>query len=212
MLKGYLDAVTSSGHIEGWAYDSESPLSPLNVSIIAHDGRELGQGMACSFREDLLNAGHVAGWCAFRIKLTHSTTGILSFGLVVINQQAQPSLVLHQAVPYVVREEAPIRTIADLVTADPTQIGSLDQLRGFDSLFNAFIKAQGIDAFVRAAYLYLLHRPADASGHAAYKKYLRSKKVSPYGLLRAIADSGEYRSRPRQHFAPTNPAFPFRVG
>jgi Domain of unknown function (DUF4214) len=211
MLKGYLDAVTSSGHIEGWAYDSESPSSPLTVSIIADDGRELGQGIAGNFREDLLNAGHAAGWCAFRIKLTRSTTGIRSFGLVSIDRSAQPSLVLHQAVPYVVSEEAPIRTVADLVAADPTQIGSLDQLRGCDDLFNRFVKAQGIDAFVRAAYLYLLHRPADASGHMAYKKHLRSKKVTPYGLLLAIADSDEYRSRSRQHFAPTNSGFPFRV-
>jgi hypothetical protein len=212
MLKGYLDAVTSSGHIAGWAYDSESPLSALNVSIVANDGRELGQGLACRFREDLLNAGHAAGWCAFRIKLTHSTTGIRSFGLVVINREAHPSLVLHQAVPYVVSEEAPIRTVKDLVAADPTQIGSLDQLRGCDEIFNRFVKTQGIDAFVRTAYLYLLHRPADASGHAAYRKHLRSRKVGPYGLLLAIADSDEYRSRSRQHFAPTNPAFPFQVG
>jgi hypothetical protein len=212
MLRGYLDAVTSSGHVEGWAYDSESPMSPVNVSIVADDGRDLGQGIACSYREDLVDAGHAGGWCAFRIRLSESTTGIRSFGLVAIDRAGHPSLVLHQPIPYVVREEAPIRTIPDLIAADPTRIGSLDQLRGCDGLFKTFVKTQGIDAFVRAAYLYLLHRPADSSGKAAYRKHLRTRKVTPYGLLLVIADSDEYRSRFRQHCAPTMPAFPFRIG
>ena len=212
MLRGYLDAVTSSGHIEGWAYDTQSPFSALQVAIVAEDGRELGRCLACGYREDLLQAGYAAGWCAFRTRLTESPTGIRSFGLLALDNGASSNLIAYQSVPYVVREETPIQTVSELFASDPTQIGSLEQLRGCNELFSAFIKLKGVDAFVRAAYVYLLARTADPSGLAAYRRLLRSKKVTPYGLLLTIANSDEYRSRIwRQHCAPMMRAFPFRV-
>ena len=210
MLKGYLDVLTSSGHIEGWAYDSEDMLRAVAVRIIAEDGRELGAGSAHSYRADLAAAGHAAGWCAFRIRLQEST-GVHLFGLVVTDRVGNQVVVQRQAVPYAVREEAPIGTLAELLDSDPTLIASLEQLRGCNPIFEAFIEAKGQDAFVRAVYVYLLGRPADAPGLNAYQSHLRSRRVSPLELLLTIADSDEYRSRPRFHWAPTAPAFPFRL-
>jgi hypothetical protein len=210
VLKGYLDVVTSSGHIEGWAYDSEDALSAVKVRIVADDGRELGVGTAHGYREDLAAAGHAAGWCAFRIRLTEST-GVRTFGLVVADREGHEVILHRQAVPYAVREETPLRSLPELLAGDPTLIDSLDQLRGCNPLFEQFIKTRGPTAFVGAVYVYLLGRPADGSGLNAYQTHLRSKRVSPYELLMTIADSNEYRSRPRYHWAPTAPAFPFRL-
>lgn len=210
MLRGYLDVVTSSGHIEGWAYDSEDPLAAVRVRIIADDDHELGVGTAHGYREDLAAAGHAAGWCAFRIRLKEST-GVRTFGLVVVDHEGGEVILHRQAVPYAVREETPIGSLSELLASDPTLIDSLEQLRGCNPLFERFIKTKGPAAFVGAVYVYLLGRPADGTGLNAYQTHLRSKRVSPYELLRTIADSDEYRSCPRHHWAPTAPAFPFRL-
>jgi hypothetical protein len=210
MLRGFLDVVTSSGHIEGWAYDSEDALGAMRVRIIADDGRELGSGSAHAYREDLAGAGHAAGWCAFRVRLAEST-GVRTFGLVAVDRAGREIILYRQAVPYAVREETPIRSLPELLVSDPTLIESLGQLRGCNPLFEQFIEAKGAAAFVAAVYVYLLSRPADGSGLTAYQAHLRSSRVSPYDLLVRIADSDEYRSRPRYHWAPTAPAFPFRL-
>jgi hypothetical protein len=202
--------VTSSGHIEGWAYDSEDALGAVRIRIIADDDRELGVGNAHSYREDLAEAGHAAGWCAFRIRLAESI-GVRTFGLVVAGRDGREFVLRRQPVPYAVHEEIPIRSMPELFASDPTLIDSLALLRGCNPLFEQFIKANGVSAFVGAAYVYLLGRPADSSGLGAYQTHLRSKRVSPFELLMTIADSDEYRSRPRYHWAPTAPAFPFRL-
>ncbi len=211
MLRGYLDAITSSGHIEGWAYDTEAPFAGLHVSVLADDGRCLGQGIAGGFREDLMAAGIAGGWCAFRIRLSSSTTGVRAFDLMRLAGKSGAELIARQSVPYVVREEEPIQTVSELIDADPTRITSLHQLSGCDFLFKQFVKANGSEAFVRTAYMYLLARSADPPGLLAYKRYMESKGVTPYGVLLAISDSEEYRSKERRHLAPTASAFPFLV-
>jgi len=210
MLKGYLDVVTSSGHIEGWAYDSADVFGAVRVRITADDSRELGVGRAHRYREDLAGAGHAGGWCAFRIRLAAST-GVRSFGLVAADREGREVVLQRRPVPYAVREDAPIRSLAELFGSDPTLITSLEQLRGCNSLFERFIEVKGSASFVRAVYVYLLGRPADTSGLRGYETYLRSKRVNPFELLLTIADSDEYRSRPRYHWAPTAAAFPFRL-
>jgi hypothetical protein len=205
-----LDVVTSSGHIEGWAYDSDDALGAVRVRIIADDGRELGVGSANSYRDDLAGAGHAAGWCAFRIRLVEST-GVRAFGLVATDREGHEVVLQRRAVPYAVLEDTPIRSVAELLKSDPTLITSLEQLRGCNPFFEQFIKARGPAAFVRAVYVYLLGRPADAHGLEAYQTHLRSQRVSPFELLMTIADSDEYRSWPRYHWAPTASAFPFRL-
>jgi len=53
MLRGFLDAVTSSGHVEGWAFDTNDEWTPLTVSVTDDSGRELGWCSARRYREDL---------------------------------------------------------------------------------------------------------------------------------------------------------------
>lgn len=210
MLKGYLDVVTSSGHIEGWAYDSEDVFGAVRVRITADEGREIGVGSAHRYREDLAEAGYAGGWCAFRIRLAEST-GVRTFGLIATDRKGREVLLQRRPVPYAVGEDSPICSLSGLFESDPTIISSLQQLRGCNPLFEQFIEANGSESFVRAVYVYLLGRPADTAGLKAYETHLRSKRVNPFELLLTIADSDEYRSRPRYHWAPTEPAFPFRL-
>ncbi len=210
MLRGHLDAVSSAGYVEGWAYDTEAPCRPLTVTIVDDGNREIAWGVAHAHREDLVDAGCGTGWCAFRLRLVEWPVSRPWRALVLADRATQVAIFRRELLPYVARPEKFIETIPELIAADPTLITSLQQLSGCEGLFGRFIKTHGIDAFVRAAYLYLLGRPADLSGLRSYGKHLRAKNVTPHGLLLAIANSDEYRARPRQHCAPNVAAFPFQ--
>ena len=54
----------------GWALDCAQPTVPVLVEIVGQDGAVLGSGPASQFRGDLLDAGHNAGLCAFKIDLS----------------------------------------------------------------------------------------------------------------------------------------------
>jgi hypothetical protein len=211
MLRGFLDAVTSSDHVLGWAYDTDQPLQPLRVCIVTDDGMEVAQGLAHEYREDLTRAGCAGGWCGFRLRATVSDS-LPWQGLSLIDAHSRQSILRRARLPYITSEETPIRSIDELVVSDPTIIGSLDQLSGLNEVFASFCDRFGAEAYVRAAYIYLLGRSADASGLKAYRRHLQAGNSTPYELLRAIADSEEYRSRPRRHCAPTAAGFPFKVG
>jgi hypothetical protein len=211
MLRGRLDSVTSTGYVVGWAYDTEKPFWPLEVAVMADDAREVAWGLAHGYRDDLVEGGCATGWCEFRLKLDPWPVVAPWRALSVVERATGRAIVRKEMLPFVMSEEKFIDTIDALLATDPTMIQSLQQLRGCEELFQTYIAAHGVDAFVRSAYVYLLSRPADDSGLAAYRNHLRAKKVTAYKLLLAIADSDEYRLRPRQHCAPTVGAFPFRV-
>lgn len=211
MLKGHLDAVTSSGRVAGWAYDTDNPLRPLMVCIVADDSREIAWGSAQGYREDLAAAGRAAGWCAFGVKVEPWPVKTPWQRLALVDRPTLRVIDRQDSLPYVAAEEPILRSVADVIASDPTMIQSLTQLRGCHTVFQSFIDMHGVDGFVRTAYVYLLNRPADASGLKSYRNHLRARNVTPYELLIAMADSEEYRSRPRLHSAPNTAAFPFRV-
>jgi Domain of unknown function (DUF4214) len=211
MLRGFLDAVTSSGHVEGWAYDTASPLRPLTVGILNDRGVELGWCTASRYRDDLATANCAAGWCAFRIRLGQPFRCVAGEGMTLIERHSGKHIIRRCPMSYISLNEAPIDNIADLMASDPTCISSLAQLRGCNELFGTIIKTRGIVEFVRTAYLYVLSRSADPSGLKAYAKHYESNSMLPHELLIILADSDEYRSKARRHCIPTNPAFPFRL-
>lgn len=211
MLRGNLDAVTSSDHVLGWAYDTDEPLQPLHVCIVTDEGMEVAHGLAHEFREDLARAGCAGGWCSFRLRSIVS--GSLPWqDLSVIDARSRNRITRRSRLPYVTSEETHHQSIDELLACDPTVIRSLDQLGGLNEVFVSFCDKFGVEAYVRAAYIYLLGRPADAAGLKGYRRHLQAGNGTPYELLRAIADSAEYRSRPRRLCAPTAAGFPFRVG
>jgi len=102
--------------------------------------------------------------------------------------------------------------IDDLAAADPTILLSLDFLDAFEPVFEDYIRARGVDAFLRAVYVYVLGRPIDEAGLRLYGRLMRQKRMSPFAMVRTLADSAEFTSKPRQLLAPTQSGFPFRLG
>ena len=100
--------------------------------------------------------------------------------------------------------EVPINTVDALTSTDPTLISGVWQLRGCEQLLLKFIRTHGVEAFVRAAYIYVLGRDADDSGRAMYSRCIRQSTLSPVGILEVLADSEEYRSRTRQLGTPNS--------
>ncbi len=205
-----MDAVTTSGYIEGWAFDSSAPFRPLTVGVRA-DGKTVAQGVANRYRWDLADAGCGTGWCAFRLKLCGRPSRMRRANLSLWDMPQQ--IEIHQVgtLPLAPDVEPVLSILDEIVAADPTRVGSIEQLRGCGSAFSEFIASRGVTEFVRAAYVYVLGRPADESGLASYAAMVGDGSLSPYGMLRALYDSEEFRSSPGPLIAPTESGFVFQT-
>ncbi len=112
-------------------------------------------------------------------------------------------------VPVIEVSEACPSTLAEVSRTDPTIVLAVDQLRGCGALFERYLKLNGVEAFVRAAYVYILGRPVDSDGLQTYVPLLTSGELSAYGVLNALQDSDEFRAARRLLGAPTEPGFVF---
>jgi hypothetical protein len=212
MPRGWLDELTSAGQVVGWAVDIAAMDQPLEVSILDADGQEIGWGLAHGYREDLAEAGIGTGWCAFRIRVSAPASDLRGRRLTLAARQSGDTLHVADPPTYVEDDDTGILAVDALVGTDPTIIRDIAQLRGCEPLFSAFVKARGVNAFVRATYVYVLGRPVDESGLALYGGLIRKASLSTFELLRILADSEEFRARPRTLAAPNTPAFPFHAG
>ena len=209
MIQGYLDGIHSSGYVDGWACNREAPLVPVTVAVLDGGNREIAWGLAHVYRDDLALAGHGAGWCAFRVRTQTSVTRLRNQELTLLDRITATEICRRKSVPYLDSGDPSFPTIADVVAADPTTIKSISQLSGCDQIFAQYLKAHGVNAFVRAAYAYVLGRAADPSGIATYGSMVRKNAFSPFQLLEILSDSEEFRSRMRLLAAPNSSGFPF---
>ena len=209
MIRGHLDALTPAGFAEGWAYDDAAPDGVATVRVQDPDGAELGLGFANLYRGDLAEVGFRHGWCAFRLRLARPTEALR--GLRLSLHDAASGAEIHATDVWRIREAAePVGTTVEAVVAqDPTVLRSIQQLQGCGDLLARFVQAHGIEAFIRTAYAYVLGRPADPAGQAAYDRMLRIGALTPFGLLLLLADSVEFREQPRLLPSPAAPGFVF---
>ena len=209
-LCGHLDSITSSGFAEGWAYDTKDPLRPLHLSVM-RDGQEIASTLAHHYRTDLMEAGCGGGWCAFRARLSVPVKRALDTPLDLTDFKTG-DIIHHQVKPRFLEDAVgDFTSVEQVVANDPTLLGPLVRLSGCNGVFNEFIKRRGVETFVRAAYVYILSRPADAEGINTYTRLIRQSMLEPFGLLSVLADSDEFRSRTRMLGAPNTPAFPFHL-
>jgi hypothetical protein len=205
---GQLDALTSSGYLEGWAHDPARPGQPLQVAVLAQD-REVARGLANRFRWDLAYAGCGIGWCAFHLRLDGAVSTLRRGPLILTDVAGQAELCRTSQLPVLEHCDACPATLADVIETDPTILHAVDQLRGCGVLFDRYLTLHGAPAFVRAAYVYILGRPADSGGLAHYVARLAGGEVSAYGVLAALHASDEFAASPRLLAAPTEPGFVF---
>lgn len=210
MLKGYVDGIASSGHIEGWAFDSQAPLDPLTIAILDDKARELAWGLAHQYRDDLSAAGRAAGWCAFRVRAALPVSRLRKIPLTLIDRASGNRILRRYPVPYASERDAGPSSVPEIVASDPTMTASIYQLKGCDDVFGRFLTERGTDAFVRAAYAYVLGRSVDPSGLASYGSMIRKHTLTPFQLLATLSDSDEFRSQARLLAAPNSAGFPFR--
>jgi hypothetical protein len=208
MLRGHLDSITSLGYIEGWAFDPMKPASPLEVSIL-WDGVEIAFGLAHRFREDLMWAGLGLGWCALRLRIEIPIEQAQKGVVRLLERRSSADIFVATDLAVISDGETSIESIDAMTEADPTVIQGLWQLRKCEQLLTEFIRLQGVEAFLDAAYAYVLGRAADDAGRALYTRAIRQGSLSAVGVLEALGESDEFRSAVRRLAAPNSPAFPF---
>jgi hypothetical protein len=207
-FRGHIDSVTSLGFVEGWAFDQDNPAATVEVAIQV-DGELRAWGYALRFREDLMTAGCGLGWCAFRLRLNAPADNVGEGRFELIERRSGAVITSRKDVPLIADGEVPATSIETLTNADPTIINGLWQLRKCESLLMHFIRLHGVETFIDAAYAYVLGRAADHGGRVRYTRCIRQASLSPVGVLEALGDSDEYRSKIRQLAAPKSSAFPF---
>jgi hypothetical protein len=207
-MRGYLDNLTSSGYLEGWAVDDAEPLKALTVAVLCQ-GQEIAWGLAHRFRKDLMESGVGTGWCAFRLKVEGSTDALPRSELKLMVRGSGTVLHVNPSISCIEdRDPGPV-SVEALVLEDPTLLQEIWQLRGCEYVARNYIKRRGVEEFVRAAYLYVLERPADATGLDSYVKNIREGTLSAVQVIEALADSEEFWRESRQLKAPCDRAFPF---
>jgi len=209
-FRGHIDLINGASMVEGWAVDEARPLMPVRVRVQTEEGVILADGEANLYREDLMKAGIGVGFSAFKLRIESAHPRRLCHRPLLLIDAATDTLIVRaDRVSYSDHVTAPFASVAELLAGDPTVLGSIAQLAGCEAVFERHIQRYGIGGFVRASYIYVLGRTADAGGLAHYASMLRRHELTPFGLLQLLADSDEFRSRSRQLAPPNSGAFPF---
>ena len=212
MIRGRLETLYSQGFLEGWAYDTDRPLRPLVVEVRGADGESIALGYAHLYRESLARAKHVGGWCGFRLRTARAPDLLRKVELGLYDTASGARIYYTEDVAFA-DGWAPEFEGGELgLTFDPFTIDRIEQLSGVGDIFDAFVHSHGAAAFIATAYVYTLGRSADAEGVALYGKMLRERSLTPFGLIELLADSKEFRSRPRQLGGAYRPGVPIRRG
>jgi len=209
MISGRLERLYSEGYFEGWAFDQEAPERPLRIEIRAADGRVVAEGLANLYRDDLANARQGLGWCAFRLRFAEPARELRRSVLALHDGASGFRIHFALQVPFIAGDGPTWSPGEDAAGFDPFVIERPSQLRACQGLFARFVRARGANAFVRAAYIYMLGRRADPETLAIHSEMLRKGSLTPFRLLEMIAETAEFRARPRALAAPNAPGFPF---
>jgi len=209
MIRGRLETLYSQGYIEGWAYDADNLARPVAVEIRGPDGVSVARGLALGYREALARAKLAGGWCSFRLRVERPAEALRKVGLGLYESNTGERLYYADAVAYAEGWAPEFETGADGMLFDPFVIDRVSQLSGLSEMFDAFLRARGVEAFVRVAYVYLLGRSADVEGLALHAGMIAANTLTPYGLLELLSETQEFRARPRLLAAPKSQAFPF---
>jgi hypothetical protein len=209
MLRGHLDSVTQGGFAEGWACDDARPDVALIVCIHREDGAELARGFAWAFRKDLAELGLRHGWCAFRLRLSEGAEALRGTRLIL--RDCASGAQIHASSTWRIHDgaDAACATLPQVAAQDPTVLRSLQQLSGCGALFAGFVARHGTADFVRAAHGYVLDLAPDHAALERHEELLRMGAVTPFGLLIMLANTEEFRARPRLLPSPSSPGFVF---
>lgn len=209
MIIGRLERLFSGTYVEGWASETEAPGRALAIEIRTDDGSVVAEGLANLYREDLANAPEGLGWCAFRLRLARPAAEFRRSPLALHEKGSGYRVDVVVGLPLIAGNVQDAGLGADIAGFDPFVIAQISQLRACEDLFARFVRSKSASAFVRMAYIYMLGRPADPETLALHAEMLAKGQLAPLRLLRMIAETREFRARPRELAAPNAPGFPF---
>jgi hypothetical protein len=208
MIQGRLERLFSDGFVEGFAWDIAAPERTLKVEVRAEDGEAVGAGLAHLYRDDLAEARVGLGWCGFRLRLSRPVASFQRSGLSLY--ECSRGERIDEAAPLsLAAGGSPTPSASVIGGFDPFSCESISTLRACDGLFDRYVRTNGLSAFVRGAYLYVLDRRADPETLALNLALLVRGALTPLGLLQMLADGPEFRSEPRRLTGPKAPEFPF---
>lgn len=208
-LFGHVDAITTSGFVEGWALDRGRGFQPLTVSVFTSESVEVARGLANLYRKDLAASGWGSGWNFFRLKLNVQPLTLRRSKLYLIDVASCREINRSVDIDFVADSVRGISDLDRLSECDPLVLQDIQELADCDAIFASYIRRYGVIKFVKVAYLYVLGRPADQSGLSVYGKQIRRGTMTPFSLLQELSASDEFRSASRTLVAPTAPHFAF---
>lgn len=209
MIRGHIDALTAGGFAEGWAYNQAAEDAVVAVRVVAPDGAELGRGLANLYRGDLSEIGYRQGWCAFRLCLSRTPEQLRGARLALRDVATDSEICATDAWRLRNVADPACDSVEAVIQQDPTVLRSILHLQGGAEAIARFVARHGVADFIRTAYAYVLGRPADAAGLAGYERMLRIGALTPFGLLLHLAESNEFRERPRLLASPADPGYIF---
>lgn len=209
MLFGQIEAVTTAGFVDGWAFDDTDELRPLNLAVFTDSG-EVARGQADRYRADLVMDGRGMGWCCFHLRLSVAYTGLAYAPLRLRVEGAPDDIAVVEAVEIVEAVEHPLTSVAAVLADDPTLLQDINQLSGCERLFAEIVAKRGVAVFLNLSCNYLLDRPVQIAELIAYADGLRQGVLSPLDVLKDIHDGKAFQVSPRRLAAPTQTGFAFR--
>jgi len=211
LLRGAIDAITTGGRVRGWVSTPADPTRRITVALARGASDVVGLGFADQYRDDLAEAGIGLGWCAFDVRTELSPAELRKTELALIEVEQRAVVCVASDVEIIPDPTPTIRDLSEISACDPNYFTDLNRLRACDGLMRRFLMARGIEAFLSAAYIYVLGRAADRSGLETYGRLLRGGRLTPIEALFLLSDSDEFRGRVRTFVSPKSPSFPFRL-
>ena len=209
MIRARLETLYSQGYIEGWAYDAEAPTRALLVEVRDANGASVALGYAHGYREALARQKLAGGWCGFRLRVNRDPNLLREAALTLFDMATSERIFYTDRIGFADGWAPEFEVGEDTITYDPFILERVQQLRGLNETFDAYVKAHGSEGFVRAAYVYIFSRAADPEGLMLYTRMLEDGSLTPYKLLELFSETTEFKSRTSQLAAPKAPAFPF---
>jgi hypothetical protein len=210
LLHGHIDTATSSGYVEGWAWDTDNPLRAVEI-FVRSENEEVAAGLANRYRHDLMQSGCGTGWCAFRLKLKRPVADLAAHPLTLHEAASGGQLFRLHTVNVTDDTEEQLHTLDQVLESDPTRVYTIDALEGCASIMTSYLQSVGAEAFVRAAFIYMLARPAGPDAMADFLPRLRAQTLTPFELLKILYETEEFASGPRMIAAPPDPGFVFQA-
>jgi hypothetical protein len=209
MMRVFVDSLSASGLIEGWA-QGESQRRPLGLEFWLA-GQRVGAAKAVIFRADLLQAGIGHGHYGYRCQLrpkskAHGRLEIREIGSAAV--LAEHDIPADRAIAPVRRGTKPVEsllvkaagwTMADFTGAVP----ALD--------VEAILADLGARRFVTYLYRFLLGRWPDAHEYGHYLPHMKRGVLNGMDVVRIVLGSDEHKAKHIVPPAPFDARYPFKM-